>query len=88
MQVLSHQSLQGMAFLSRYRAIRGANSEDVDEVEFNFGRAFQQLGRSSCLIRPGPVNQCPYRAALFGRTPLRKSAVSCREEVPRRQSSM
>ena len=31
-----------MAFLSKYRNIRGAQAED--EVEFNFGRAFQQLG--------------------------------------------
>jgi general transcription factor 3C polypeptide 3 (transcription factor C subunit 4) len=35
---------QAMAFLSRYRLIRGSSAEGVDEVEFNFGRAFQQLG--------------------------------------------
>lgn len=48
-----------MAFLSRYRTLRGANSEDVDEVEFNFGRAFQQLGKFPSLIRPGPVDKYP-----------------------------
>lgn len=33
-----------MAFLTKYRAIR--KSEAPDEVEFNFGRAFHQLGKS------------------------------------------
>lgn len=31
-----------MAFLSKYRNIR--STQAADEVEFNFGRAFQQLG--------------------------------------------
>ncbi|KZT34747.1 TPR-like protein [Sistotremastrum suecicum HHB10207 ss-3] len=35
---------QGFAFLSRYRKLRGGQDEDVDEVDYNFGRAFQQLG--------------------------------------------
>ncbi|EPS96052.1 hypothetical protein FOMPIDRAFT_1151328 [Fomitopsis schrenkii] len=47
----NHLITQGMAFLSRYRTLRGANSEDVDEVEFNFGRAFQQLGLHSLAVR-------------------------------------
>ncbi|KAH9921621.1 TPR-like protein [Fomitopsis serialis] len=47
----NHLITQGMAFLSRYRTIRGAKSEDVDEVEFNFGRAFQQLGLHSLAVR-------------------------------------
>lgn len=36
--------MQGMAFLSRYRALRKSSPEGFDEIEFNFGRAFQQLG--------------------------------------------
>ncbi|TFY64254.1 hypothetical protein EVJ58_g2743 [Rhodofomes roseus] len=47
----NHLVTQGMAFLSRYRTIRGTHSEDVDEVEFNFGRAFQQLGLHSLAVR-------------------------------------
>ena len=33
-----------MAFLSRYRSLRQSNATGLDEIEFNFGRAFQQLG--------------------------------------------
>ena len=35
---------QGMAFLSRYRELRGETAPCVEEVEYNFGRVFQQLG--------------------------------------------
>lgn len=35
---------QGVAFLSRYRELRGDTAEGLDEVEYNFGRVFQQLG--------------------------------------------
>ncbi|KAF9821450.1 hypothetical protein IEO21_00696 [Rhodonia placenta] len=47
----NHLIAQGMAFLSRYRALRGADAEGMDEVEFNFGRAFQQLGLHSLAVR-------------------------------------
>lgn len=33
-----------MAFLTRYRALRQVDGTESDEVEYNFGRAFQQLG--------------------------------------------
>ena len=33
-----------MAFLTQYRSLRQANGTESDEVEYNFGRAFQQLG--------------------------------------------
>jgi len=33
-----------MAFLTRYRALRQVDEAESDEVEYNFGRAFQQLG--------------------------------------------
>ena len=36
-----------MAFLSQYRTLRGSDCEDMGEVDYNFGRAFHQLG--SCL---------------------------------------
>ncbi|KIM89674.1 hypothetical protein PILCRDRAFT_812481 [Piloderma croceum F 1598] len=39
-----HLITQGMAFLSRYRALRKSSPKGIDEIEFNFGRAFQQLG--------------------------------------------
>ena len=35
---------QGLAFLTKYRDIRGDESGNMDEVEYNFGRAFHQLG--------------------------------------------
>lgn len=40
---------QGMAFLSRYRELRGETDEGLDEVEFNFGRIFHHLGRCRLL---------------------------------------
>lgn len=36
--------IKGFAFLSRYRKLRGGKEEGVDEADYNFGRAFQQLG--------------------------------------------
>lgn len=36
--------LQGFAFLAKYRTLRGGDEKMVDEVDYNFGRAFQQLG--------------------------------------------
>lgn len=41
-----------MAFLSKYRALRN-DEGDMDEVEFNFGRAFHQLGR----VQQNPCTQ-------------------------------
>lgn len=35
---------QSLAFLSQYRNIRLKDQANVDEVEFNFGRAFHQIG--------------------------------------------
>ena len=39
-------SEQSFAFLSRYRSLRGEENSDKfhDEIEYNFGRAFHQLG--------------------------------------------
>ncbi|EGN99637.1 hypothetical protein SERLA73DRAFT_159861 [Serpula lacrymans var. lacrymans S7.3] len=39
-----HLIAQGMAFLSQYRTLRKSCPDGLAEVEFNFGRAFQQLG--------------------------------------------
>ncbi|TCD69113.1 transcription factor TFIIIC subunit tfc4 [Steccherinum ochraceum] len=39
-----HLITQGLAFLSKYRSLRGEDSSQVEEVEYNFGRAFHQLG--------------------------------------------
>ncbi|KAK0189733.1 hypothetical protein F5146DRAFT_1103820 [Armillaria mellea] len=38
-----HLIAQALAFLSRYRIIRGANLQGESEVEYNFGRSFHQL---------------------------------------------
>ena len=40
------RAVQSMAFLTKYRELRGETAEGVDEVEYNFGRVFQQLGTS------------------------------------------
>ncbi|KAL7280359.1 hypothetical protein ACG7TL_005282 [Trametes sanguinea] len=40
-----------MAFLTRYRELRGESAEGLDEVEYNFGRVFQQLGLHSLAVR-------------------------------------
>ena len=36
--------MQGLAFLTKYRDLRGEDVDNADEVEYNFGRAFHQLG--------------------------------------------
>jgi general transcription factor 3C polypeptide 3 (transcription factor C subunit 4) len=41
-----------MAFLTRYRALRQAEAAESDEVEYNFGRAFQQLGEQGLSLIP------------------------------------
>ncbi|CDO69335.1 hypothetical protein BN946_scf184746.g16 [Trametes cinnabarina] len=46
-----HLITQAMAFLTRYRELRGESAEGVDEVEYNFGRVFQQLGLHSLAVR-------------------------------------
>ena len=49
-----------MAFFTRYRKLRQADAVESDEVEYNFGRAFQQLGGpSSSLMTPvfSPLSQ-------------------------------
>ncbi|KAL4243959.1 Transcription factor Tfc4/TFIIIC-102/Sfc4 [Abortiporus biennis] len=49
-----HLVTQGMAFLSQYRALReddDNNDSLADEVEYNFGRAFHQLGLLSLAVR-------------------------------------
>lgn len=35
---------QAMAFLTKYRELRLSNSVGQDEIEYNFGRGFHQLG--------------------------------------------
>jgi general transcription factor 3C polypeptide 3 (transcription factor C subunit 4) len=40
-----------MAFLSRYRALRGTAWDEISEVEYNFGRMFQQLGLLSHAVK-------------------------------------
>jgi general transcription factor 3C polypeptide 3 (transcription factor C subunit 4) len=46
-----HLVTQAMAFLSRYRDLRKLSPEGIDEIEFNFGRAFQQLGLQSHAVQ-------------------------------------
>ncbi|TBU44059.1 TPR-like protein [Dichomitus squalens] len=46
-----HLIAQGMAFLTKYRELRGETAEGLDEVEYNFGRVFQQLGLHSLAVR-------------------------------------
>ncbi|KAF4563013.1 transcription factor TFIIIC subunit tfc4 [Pleurotus pulmonarius] len=49
-----HLIAQGMAFLTRYRKLRStsaASVEELEEVEFNFGRAFHQLGLYSFAVK-------------------------------------
>lgn len=41
-----------MAFLSKYRKLRGVHDRGMREVEFNFGRMFHQLGVWAYLRRP------------------------------------
>ncbi|RPD58991.1 TPR-like protein [Lentinus tigrinus ALCF2SS1-7] len=46
-----HLITQGMAFLTRYRELRGETAAGLDEVEYNFGRVFHQLGLHSLAVR-------------------------------------
>ncbi|KAI0031922.1 TPR-like protein [Vararia minispora EC-137] len=46
-----HLITQAMAFLTRYRELRKGDPAGLDEVEFNFGRAFQQLGLHSHAVK-------------------------------------
>ena len=52
-----------MAFLTRYRALRQVDETESDEVEYNFGRAFQQLGEkvSSAVVPFYVANRSYYR---------------------------
>jgi hypothetical protein len=59
-----------MAFFSQYRAIRG--SEREDEVEYNFGRAFHQLG-SIASVPPFASSDDGSRAIHVGHETLRTS---------------
>lgn len=46
-----HLIVQGMAFLSHYRRIRRQDGDHVlPEIEYNFGRAFHQLGLHSLAV--------------------------------------
>jgi len=46
-----HLIAQAMAFFTRYRKLRLADMVESDEVEYNFGRAFQQLGLHSLAVK-------------------------------------
>ncbi|KAH9969571.1 TPR-like protein [Russula dissimulans] len=46
-----HLIAQATAFLTRYRALRQVDGTESDEVEYNFGRAFQQLGLHSLAVK-------------------------------------
>ncbi|KAK7046123.1 transcription factor TFIIIC subunit tfc4 [Paramarasmius palmivorus] len=46
-----HLIAQGLAFLSQYRTLRKSDPKHLSEVEFNFGRAFQQLGLNSLAVK-------------------------------------
>ncbi|KZV61169.1 TPR-like protein [Peniophora sp. CONT] len=46
-----HLIAQAMAFLTRYRELRSGDSNGLQEVEYNFGRAFQTLGLNSHAVK-------------------------------------
>ncbi|KAI0315216.1 hypothetical protein OF83DRAFT_1133046 [Amylostereum chailletii] len=46
-----HLITQAMAFLTKYRELRKPDSVCQDEIEFNFGRAFQQLSLHSLAVK-------------------------------------
>ncbi|KAL9710688.1 transcription factor TFIIIC subunit tfc4 [Leucoagaricus gongylophorus] len=46
-----HLIVQAMAFLTQYGKLRGTNPCGLGEVEFNFGRAFHQLGLYSHAVK-------------------------------------
>ncbi|KAJ7770629.1 TPR-like protein [Mycena metata] len=41
---------QGMAFLTSYRQFRQGNANTEEEIEYNYGRAFQQIGLHSYAV--------------------------------------
>ncbi|KAG8991648.1 transcription factor TFIIIC subunit tfc4 [Tulasnella sp. JGI-2019a] len=45
-----HMIAQGLAFLERYRTVRDSD-EHLAEIEYNFGRAFHQLGLFSLAVK-------------------------------------
>lgn len=65
---------QAMAFLSKYRNLRGIHDKGVREVEYNFGRIFHQLGKSS-------VNSFVLRVTNFFALGLYSHAVKHYERV-------
>ena len=46
-------SFQGLAFMSQYRKIRARDSDSTQEVEYNFGRLFHQIGQPLLLHGQG-----------------------------------
>ncbi|KAF8957215.1 hypothetical protein BDZ97DRAFT_1924824 [Flammula alnicola] len=46
-----HLVIQAMAFLSKYRKLRGIQDQGMREVEYNFGRTFHQLGLYSHAVK-------------------------------------
>jgi general transcription factor 3C polypeptide 3 (transcription factor C subunit 4) len=37
---------QGLAFMSQYRKFRSQDPDGAQEVEYNFGRLFHQIGKT------------------------------------------
>ena len=52
-----------MAFLTRYRALRQVDETESDEVEYNFGRAFQQLGEEASSAGSRSRSYCWHRSS-------------------------
>ena len=52
-----------MAFFTRYRALRQVDETGSDEVEYNFGRAFQQLGEDVPSTSSRSRAYCKYRSS-------------------------
>lgn len=52
---------QGLAFLSRYRKLSPQDAATQEEVEYNYGRCFYQLGEwsSTAEIRFGGTEEKP-----------------------------
>ncbi|KAL0945283.1 hypothetical protein HGRIS_000791 [Hohenbuehelia grisea] len=46
-----HLVTQAMAFLTKYRQCRNNSADENEEVEYNFGRAFHQLGLYSLAVK-------------------------------------
>jgi general transcription factor 3C polypeptide 3 (transcription factor C subunit 4) len=42
---------EGFAFIARYRTLKGGDDELNDEVEYNLGRAYQQLGLRTYAVK-------------------------------------